>query len=157
MAHRFILAASLCLASCGAIAQDEVIGSVDTAFELLGANHKVVVRAFDDPLVKGVSCYVSTPETGGLKGSLGLAEDKSDASVACRQVGPISFPGPIPHKAEVFSKRASVLFKRTRVIRMADPKRQTLVYLVTSDKLIDGSPKNSVTAVPVGQQIPLLK
>lgn len=151
------LAASLLLLSSGALAQDTVIGSVDTAFKLIGPDHKVVVRVFDDPLVKGVSCYVSSPQTGGVTGALGLAEDKSDASVACRQIGPISFKGPIPAQAEVFSQRSSILFKRNRVVRMVDSQRQTLVYLVYSDKLIDGSPKNSVTAVPVGAPIPIAR
>jgi CreA protein len=152
-----ILAASLFLLCAGACAQEDVIGSVDTAFKLVGANHKVVVRVFDDPAVAGVSCYVTTPETGGVLGTVGLAEDTSDASVACRQIGPIVFKGPLPRQGEAFSKRASPLFKRTRVVRMVDPKRQTLIYMVYSDKLIDGSPRTSVTVVPVGKPIPLAK
>lgn len=136
-------------------AHAEEIGSVDTAFKLIGANHKIVMQVFDDPLVSGVSCYLSSPKTGGITGSLGFAEDKSDASVACRQVGPIEFKGKIPKQAEVFSQSASVLFKKTRIVRVVDAKRQTLVYLVYSDRLIDGSPKNSITAVPVGKPIPV--
>ncbi len=135
----------------------ETVGDVSTTFKLLSPNDKVVVDVFDDPAVNGVSCYLSHARTGGYKGALGLAEDTSDAAVACRQVGPISFRGKIDQQEEVFSARSSFLFKHVRVVRMVDVKRNTLVYLVYSDKLVDGSPKNSVTAVPVpaSQPIPL--
>jgi CreA protein len=94
---------------------------------------------------------VSRARTGGIKGSLGLAEDRAEASIACRQVGPISFTGkPLPPQEEMFNERMSVLFKRLRVVRMVDRKRNALVYLTYSDKLVDGSPQNSVTAVPLG-------
>lgn len=138
-------------------ASAETVGSVDTAFKILGPDHKVVVEVFDDPKVGGVSCYLSRAKTGGIKGAFGLAEDKADSSVACRQVGPISFNGKVPQQDEVFSERASVFFKHVRVVRMVDVKRNALVYLVYSDKLVDGSPKNSVTAVavPANQPIPL--
>ncbi len=152
----FVLAASMVCAS--GLAAAEPIGEVSTAFKLIGANHKVVVDVFDDPLVSGVSCYLSRAKTGGIKGSLGIAEDKSEASVACRQVGNIAFNnGKLPQQEEVFSERASLVFKHVRVVRMVDAKRNALVYLVYSDRLIDGSPKNSVTAVPVpaSQPIPL--
>ena len=133
----------------------ETVGDVSTTFRLLGANNKIVVDVFDDPKVNGVSCYLSHAKTGGIKGSLGIAEDTSDASVACRQVGPIAFNGSFPKEEEVFSERSSILFKHVRVVRMADRKRNTLVYLVYSDRLIEGSPKNSVTAVPVPANLPL--
>ena len=133
----------------------ETVGHVDTAFKLIGRNHQVVVEAFDDPSVKGVSCYVSRARTGGLKGTFGLAEDTADASVACRQVGDISFSGPLREQEEVFSQSASILFKKVRIVRMVDPRRNTLVYLVYSDKLIEGSPQNSVTAVPVPASLPI--
>jgi CreA protein len=135
----------------------ETIGAVDTAFKLIGPDHKVVVEVFDDPKVGGVSCYLSRAKTGGIKGAIGLAEDKSESSVACRQVGNLSFNGKVPKQEEVFSERASIFFKHVRVVRMVDPKRNALIYLVYSDRLIDGSPKNSVTAVPVpgNQPIPL--
>lgn len=138
-------------------AHAETIGDVSTTFRWIGANNKIVVDVFDDPKVGGVSCYLSHAKTGGVKGSLGLAEDTADASVACRQVGPISFTGSLPQEEEVFSERSSFLFKHVRVVRMADKKRNTLVYLVYSDKIIDGSPKNSITAVPVpaGQPLPV--
>ncbi|MES3025902.1 MAG: CreA family protein [Pseudomonadota bacterium] len=138
-------------------ASAETIGSVDTVFKFIGPDHKVVVEVFDDPKVNGVSCYLSRAKTGGIKGAFGLAEDKADASVACRQVGALSFPSKVPQQEEVFSERASIFFKRVRVVRMVDVKRNALVYLVYSDKLIEGSPQNSVTAVPVpaNQVIPL--
>lgn len=146
--------AGLCHAT-GAAA--ETVGSVDTAFQWLGPDHKVVVEVFDDPRVGGVSCYLSRAKTGGFKGAIGLAEDKAEASVACRQVGVLQFNGKLPKQEEVFSERASIFFKHTRVVRMVDAKRNALIYLVYSDRLIDGSPQNSVTAVPVPatQPVPL--
>ena len=135
--------------------QAETVGAVDTVFKFIGRNHQVVVEVFDDPKVKGVSCYVSRARTGGIKGSLGLAEDTSDASVACRQVGEITLLEPLRQQEEVFSQSASILFKKVRIVRMADVKRNTLVYLVYSDKLIEGSPQNNVTAVPVPRSTPL--
>lgn len=136
-------------------AQAENIGSVDTAFILIGPDHKVVVEAYDDPKVKGVTCYISRAKTGGIRGGLGLAEDKSEASIACRQVGPISFIGNLKQQEEVYQQSISILFKKLRVVRMVDKKRNALVYLTYSDKLIDGSPQNSVTAVAVGADTPI--
>ena len=130
-------------------AHAELIGSVDTAFKLIGPDHKVIVEVFDDPKVAGVACYLSRAKTGGVSGALGLAEDKSEASIACRQVGAITINGALPRQEEVFSEKTSILFKRQRVVRMADSKRNALIYLTYSDRLIDGSPKNSVTAVPL--------
>ena len=143
------------LAAAAAFAQAEPIGDVDTAFKLIGPDHKIVVEAYDDPRVNGVTCYVSRAKTGGVSGALGLAEDKSEASIACRQVGPVTVTQPLPRREEVFSERLSVLFKRLRVVRMVDPKRNTLVYLTYSDLLVDGSPKNSVTAVPIDRATPI--
>lgn len=127
----------------------QAIGEVDTAFQLLGPDHKIVVEAFDDPKVAGVTCYVSRSKAGGIKGALGVATEKSEASIACRQVGPISSTVPIPKKEEVFSESRSFLFKKLRIVRMVDTQRNVLLYLTYSDKLIDGSPKNSLTAVPL--------
>ncbi|WP_343593562.1 CreA family protein [Paracidovorax wautersii] len=154
------LALALAGAALSAQAGADTIGTVDTAFKLLGRDHDIIVEAYDDPAVQGVTCYVSRARTGGIKGSLGLAEDKSEASIACRQTGPLSFAkAPLKKQEEVFSERTSILFKRLRVVRMVDPQRNTLVYLSYSDRLIDGSPQNSVTAVPVDRamQIPLSK
>src|SRR3954466_12683827 len=124
----------------------EPIGDVNTAFQWIGPDHKIVVEAYDDPKVAGVTCYVSRAKTGGIKGALGVAEDKAEASIACRQVGPVSVAKPLPQQEEVFSERISLVFKRLRIVRMVDRQRNTLVYLTYSDRLIDGSPKNSVTA-----------
>ena len=130
-------------------ASAQQIGEVDTAFKLIGPDHKIVVEAFDDPKVAGITCYVSRSKAGGLTGALGLATEKSESSIACRQVGPISSTVPIPRSEEVFSESRSILFKKMRIVRMVDPARQVLPYLTYSDKLIDGSPKNSLTAVPL--------
>jgi CreA protein len=147
--------AALLLSTLALAASAETVGSVSTTFKLLSPNDKVVVDVFDDPEVGGVACYLSHAKTGGYKGALGLAEDTSDASVACRQVGPISFKGKIDAQDEVFKASASFLFKHVRVVRMVDAKRNTLVYVSYSDKIIDGSPKNSVTAVPVPAELPI--
>lgn len=130
-------------------AQGEEIGEVSTVFKLIGANHKIVVEAFDDPKVDGVACFLSRAKKGGIRGSLGLAEDTSDASIACRQIGPISYRDELEAGEEVFRKRTSIIFKTMQVVRFYDPKRNTLVYLTYSDKVIEGSPKNSVSAVVV--------
>ncbi|KVZ86730.1 CreA family protein [Burkholderia ubonensis] len=136
------------------LAHAEEVGSVNTNFRLTGSD-RVVVEAYDDPLVAGVTCYVSRARTGGIKGSLGLAEDPSEASIACRQVGPISFAGPLKQQTDVFSERMSFIFKTLHVVRVVDKKRNTLVYLTYSDRVVSGSPKNSVTAVPVPAATPI--
>ena len=141
--------------TAAARAPAEPVGEVDTAFKLIGPDHKIVVEAYDDPKVNGVTCYVSRAKTGGVSGALGLAEDKSEASIACRQVGPVSVTQPLPKREEVYSERLSILFKRLRVVRLVDPKRNTLVYLTYSDLLVDGSPKNSVTAVAIDRATPI--
>jgi CreA protein len=133
----------------------EPIGEVDTVFKLIGPDHKIVVDAYDDPGVAGVACYVSRAKTGGIKGALGVAEDKSEASIACRQVGPISFPKPLPQQEEVFNERISLVFKKLRIVRMVDRKRNALVYLTYSDRVIEGSPQNAVTAVAVDRGMPI--
>lgn len=136
----------------------EPVGEVDTVFKLIGPDHKIVVDAYDDPGVKGVTCYVSRAKTGGIKGGLGLAEDKSDASIECKQVGPVSFAGEALKQQEVvFTERTSLVFKKLQVVRMVDKARNTLVYLSYSDRVIEGSPDNSITAVtlPPGTAIPL--
>jgi CreA protein len=146
--------AALALGGAAARAEGDPIGSVDTAFKLIGRNHQIRVQAFDDPKVPGVRCYVSQAVVGGISGTLGLAEDPSRASIACRQVAPIApeLVAKLPTGREgevVFSDRLSPLFKELRVTRMVDRKADVLVYLIWSTKLIDGSPMNSVTAVPL--------
>lgn len=146
---------ALLLLLAAAAAGAEPVGSVDTAFKLIGPDHKIIVDVHDDPKVEGVSCYVSRAKTGGIKGAVGLAEDRSEASIACRQVGPVRIAQPLPKQEEVFSERISLVFKRLRIVRMVDAKRNTLVYLTYSDRLVDGSPQNSVTAVPVPRDTPI--
>ncbi len=136
----------------GQSARAEQIGSVDTVFKMFGPDHKIVVEAFDDPDVKNVTCYVSRAKTGGIKGGLGLAEDTSDAAISCQQVGPIELSDKIKNgKAGRggFQKRTSLIFKSLQVVRFYDEKRNTLAYLAYSDKVVDGSPKNAISAVPV--------
>ena len=149
-AHRIAIASTLLLLGCGYVAANaETIGAVDTVFKFIGPDHKIVVDAYDDPKVTGVTCYVSRAKTGGVKGALGLAEDRSEASISCQATGAISFAGPIKQQEEVFTERTSLLFKRLRVVRMVDVTRNTLVYMTYSDRVIEGSPQNSVAAVPV--------
>ena len=135
--------------------QAESVGSVDTVFKFIGPDHKIVVEAYDDPKVQGVTCYLSRSKTGGIKGALGVAEDRSEASIACRQVGPISIPKALPDQEEIFNERISLVFKKLRIVRMVDRKRNTLVYLTYAERLIEGSPQNSVTAVPVDRATPI--
>lgn len=157
MRHLLALAIAAAAAAAAAAVRAEPIGSVDTVFKLIGPDHKIVVEAYDDPKVAGITCYVSRAKTGGIKGGLGLAEDTADASIACRQVGPIAIAQPLPQQEEVFSERTSLVFKKLRIVRMVDAKRNALVYLTYSDRLIEGSPKNAVTAVAVerGTKIPM--
>ncbi len=152
--NRQLIAAAL-LAAVAAHA--EPIGEVDTVFQWIGPDHKIVVEAYDDPKVAGVTCYVSRAKTGGIKGGLGLAEDKAEASIACAQVGPIRIDKPLPKQEDMFSERISLVFKKLRVVRMVDAKRNALVYLTYSDRVIEGSPQNSVgvVAVDAATKIPL--
>ena len=131
------------------LASAEEIGTVSTVFKFVGPNDRIVVEAFDDPKVEGVTCYLSRAKTGGMKGGLGLAEDRAEASIACRQTGPISFKGELKDGEEVFKERTSLVFKTMQVVRFLDKKRNALVYLVYSDRLIEGSPQNAVTAIPI--------
>ncbi len=147
-----LLVVALATAACS---RAEPVGEVDTVFKWLGPDDKIVVEAYDDPAVGGVTCYVSRAKTGGIKGGLGLAEDKSEASIACRQTGPIAFPKPLRVQEEMFSERISLVFKKLRVVRMVDKARNTLVYLTYSERVIEGSPQNSVTAVPVDRATPI--
>src|ERR1700749_702864 len=124
-------------------------GSVSTRFHLLGPNDKIVVDGFDDPKVEGVTCHISRAQTGGLKGGLGVAEDTSDASIACRQVGPIKIAGELKDGERVFDERRSLVFKTLQVVRFFDRQRNVLVYVAYSDRVIEGSPKNSISSVPI--------
>ena len=145
----------LLLTTLSGLTQAEQLGSVSTKFRVLGPNDKIVIEAFDDPGVPGVTCYLSRAKTGGVSGAVGMAEDTSDASIACRQVAPITLHDEIRNKQrdgeEVFKQRTSILFKTLQVVRFYDADRNTLIYLTYSDKLVEGSPKNSITAVPLYQ------
>jgi CreA protein len=123
-------------------------GSVSTRFRLLGPNDKIVVDGFDDPKVEGVACHISRAQTGGLKGGLGVAED-TDASIACRQVGPIRITAEFRDGERVFDERRSLVFKTLQVVRFFDRKRNVLVCVAYSDRIIEGSPKNSISSVPI--------
>ena len=126
------------------------LSCISTTFRFLGANDKVCVSAFDDPKVFGVACHISQARTGGVKGTLGLAEDPSRFSIACRQVGPISVDiAKLPDEESVYSEKTSVFFKHTHVYRVVDKHRSTLVYVAISDKIIEGSPQNSISTVPI--------
>ena len=129
-------------------------GSVSTKFRLLGPNDKIVVDGFDDPKVEGVACHISRAQTGGFKGGLGVAEDTSDASIACRQIGPIKIKGELKDGERVFDERRSLLFKTLQVVRFFDRERNVLVYVTYSDRIIEGSPKNSISSVPIMGWLP---
>lgn len=142
--------------TCALPLRAQEIGSVNTNFRITGSD-RVVVEAYDDPAVSGVTCYVSRARTGGIKGTLGIAEDPTEASIACRQVGPVKIAEPLKRQADVFSERMSFIFKTLHVVRIVDEKRNALVYLTYSDRVVSGSAKNSVSAValPAGTTIPL--
>lgn len=125
------------------------VGEVSTEWKLLGENHKIKVDVFDDPKVKGVACFISQSQKGGVMGTLNLATESNDASIACRQTDEISFSEAIKDNEEVFSDARSVLFKKQRVVRMYDKEHNTLVYLTYSDRLVNGSPQNSISVVPL--------
>jgi len=124
-------------------------GEVSTRFRWIGPNDRIVVDGFDDPKVPGVACHISRAVTGGIKGELGVAEDTSDASITCRQIGPIRVPSDLTQGDSVFEERRSLIFKRLHVVRFFDKERNVLVYVSYSDRVIEGSPKNSISSVPV--------
>ncbi len=146
-----ILAAGLLLiaGSAGGADQPDLIFKKSTVFKLLTPNDKLATYAIDDPEVEGVACHFTVPERGGLSGWLGIAEEVSDISLACRQVGPIRFKEKFAQGEEMFRRRRSILFKKMQIVRGCDVKRNVLVYVVYSDKLVEGSPKNSTSSVPI--------
>jgi CreA protein len=125
------------------------IGCLDTTFKLLSPNDSVCVSAFEDPQVHGVTCHISQARKGGWGSVVGLAEDPSRFSIACRQTGLISLPEKLPKQENVFSEKTSIFFKNTKVIRMFDKQHNTLIYLAVSKKLVEGSPENSISTVPI--------
>lgn len=147
---RCLLAITVVCTLWPAIGSPELMGEVDTAFRWLGKDDRVIVEAYDDPKVHGITCYVSRARTGGFKGAVGVAEDRSEASIACRQVGEsLHFTEKLPQQEDVFTERMSILFKRLHIVRIIDLRRNVLIYLTYSDRLVEGSPQNTVTAVPV--------
>lgn len=142
------LVAGLFTLLCASSSAEE-LGRVDTKFRAFSPDDTIRVEVFEDPKVSGVACYLSRAHVGGYGGALGVTEDTSDASLECRQVGPIAFKGALKEGESVFRERRSLIFKTMKVIRFCDIPHNTLVYLVYSVKLIDGSPKNSITSVPI--------
>jgi CreA protein len=147
-----LVAALLVLFAGPALAQSadpDLIFRKSTTFKLLTPNDKLAVYGIDDPVVEGVACHYTAPEKGGLAGAFGLAEQTSDISLSCRQYGPIKFNSKFEQGEVVFSERRSLIFKKMQIVRGCDAKRNILVYMTYSDKLIDGSPKNSTSTVPI--------
>jgi CreA protein len=150
--RRLVLGLVLAAAAASGTARAEDpdrIMSKSTVWRPLTPNDKLVVYGIDDPAVEGVACHYTTPERGGVKGTLGLAEEVSDISLSCRQIGPVRFKDKFEQGAIVFSERRSLIFKRMQIVRGCDAKRNTLVYLVYSDRPVEGSPKNSTSSVPL--------
>jgi CreA protein len=142
-----ILLAIACTLSLSAAAEE--IANVSTSWNLLGSNDRISVEAFDDPRIPGVTCHLSRAVTGGVVADIGLGSDPSNSSIACRQIGPIALPQNLPKNEKIFEAKQSPFFKTMHVVRFLDVKRNVLIYLVYSDKLIEGSRKNSISTVPV--------
>ncbi len=149
MLQRIVPIVLALLATAALPAQAEDVGCTSTTFRLFSPNDKVCVQAFDDPRVPGVTCHISQAKTGGWKGAVGVAEDPSRFSIACHQVGPIALPAGMPGEESVFNESTSLVFKNTKVVRMVDIKRNTLVYVAVSRRVLEGSPMNAISAVPI--------
>ena len=157
MARHVWRAAAAALAALAAISavnaqstDPDLIFRKSTTFKLLTPNDKLAVYGIDDPVVEGIACHYTVPEKGGISGALGLAEQTSDISLACRQYGPIKFKDKFSQGDVVFSESRSLFFKKMQIVRGCDTKRNILVYMTYSDKLVEGSPKNSTSSVPIG-------
>ena len=151
-ARTLLVASALSLAALTGMAaaqEPDRIFSKSTVWRPLTPDDRLVVYGIDDPAVEGVACHYTTPERGGIKGTLGVAEEVSDISLACRQIGPVRFKDKFEQGSEVFSERRSLIFKRMHIVRGCDAKRNVLVYMVYSDRVIEGSPKNSTSSVPI--------
>jgi CreA protein len=145
-----VLALALSLVSpVFAADEPDLIFRRSTVFKWVSPNDTLATYGVDDPEVEGVACHFTVPEKGGFTGWLGLAEQVSDISLACRQIGPIHFKGKLQQADDMFRQRRSLFFKKMQIVRGCDAKRNVLVYMVYSDKLIDGSPKNSTSTVPI--------
>jgi CreA protein len=148
--QRLLTIAALVLSAHATPVFAEDLTCLSTTFRLIGKNDQVCITAFDDPKVPGVACHISQAKAGGLGGTIGLAEDPSRFSIACRQVGPINVEiDKLPENEKVYSDHTSIFFKHTNIFRSVDKKRNTLIYLAISDKLIEGSPQNSISTVPI--------
>jgi CreA protein len=137
------------LGTLAAAEEPDLIFKKSTVFKWLTPNDKLATYGLDDPEVEGVACHFTVPERGGVKGWIGVAEEVSDISLACRQVGPVRFKRKFEQGDEMFRQRRSLFFKRMRIVRGCDAKRNVLVYMVYSDRIIEGSPKNSTSSVPI--------
>jgi len=149
---RVLLAAAALFAASTTLAQadnPDLIFKKTTVWKFLSPDHKIGTYGIDDPDVEGIACHFSVPEKGGWKGWLGLAEELSQASLSCKQYGPVKFKRKLEQGEEMFSQRRSIFFKRMQIVRGCDAKRNMLVYLVYTDKLIEGSPENSTSTVPI--------
>ena len=147
---RLLILAALVASAHATAAFAEDLSCLSTTFRLIGKNDQVCITAFDDPKVPGVACHISQAKAGGLGGTIGLAEDPSRFSIACRQVGPINVDiDKLPENEKVYADHTSIFFKHTNIFRSVDKKRNTLIYLAISDKLIEGSPQNSISTVPI--------
>ena len=147
--HRLILTAFAVAILAGAAHAQTRIDSINTNFRWLGPDDKIIVERYDDPKVQNVSCYMSRAETGGIKGGIGIAEDPSRFSIACRAVGPIAMPASLPRSEVIGFASASLFFKSFQIHRAIDPEKHVLVYTVVSTRLINGSPFNSISVVPL--------
>ncbi len=148
-AFALALMVAIPLASAQEADDPELIFKKTTVWRMLSPDAKLATYAIDDPLVEGVACHFTVPEIGGWKGWAGFAEERSETSLACRQIGPISFKGKFEQGAEIYRQRRSLFFKKMQIVRGCDPKRNVLVYLSYTDKLIEGSPQNSTSTVPI--------
>lgn len=136
-------------AGTAATAQEDLIFKKSTVWKFLTPDDKLAVYGVDDPVIEGVACHYTVPEKGGVAGAFGLAEEVSDISLACRQVGPIGIKTKFEQGDVVFRERRSLIWKKMQIVRGCDVRRNVLIYMVYTDRLIDGSPKNSTSSVPI--------
>ena len=144
-----LLFAGLVVTPVHAADEPDLIFKRSTVFKFLTPNDKLATYGIDDPEVEGVACHFTVPERGGVKGWIGVAEQVSDISLACRQIGPIRFKAKFAQGEDMFRQRRSMFFKKMQIVRGCDAKRNVLVYMVYTDRLIEGSPKNSTSSVPI--------
>ncbi len=145
----FAVLVTLSVLPARAADEPDLIFKRSTVFKWLTPNDKLATYGLDDPAVEGLACHFTVPERGGIKGWIGVAEEVSDISLACRQIGPIKFKAKFEQGEDVFRQRRSLFFKKMQIVRGCDVKRNVLVYMVYSDRIIEGSPKNSTSSVPV--------